>query len=153
MRHNLRGTGHRRMIRIQFVPVAATCFALAACSSGSQVKPAAPVAAPPGPTVPLNGRYDGTMQLIRGDASSCGTQDMTTFQVGNGAIHYVLHQPQVEWQPQRVFDVVVAPNGSFQTTAGVAYLRGRINSAGHLQGEVGGDACGFQFEADRSGTW
>ena len=48
--------------------------------------------------------------------------------------------------------VVIAPDGSFQQQSGVAYIMGRI-SGGHMQGEIAGDACGYRFEADRSGTW
>ncbi|HME21004.1 MAG TPA: hypothetical protein VKI44_06535 [Acetobacteraceae bacterium] len=75
-----------------------------------------------------------------------------TLQVTNHAYHYVLNQRQVPWQPQRSFDVVIAPDGSFHAQAGPAYIRGQV-SQGHMQGQIVGDACGYQFEADNSGTF
>ena len=63
-----------------------------------------------------------------------------------------LNQPQVSWQPQRSFDVVIAPDGSFQVQSGPAYIRGQV-SQGHMQGQIVGDVCSYQFEADNSGTW
>jgi hypothetical protein len=60
--------------------------------------------------------------------------------------------PQVPWRSQRSFDVVIAPDGSFQVQSGPAYIRGQV-SQGHMQGQIVGDVCSYQFEADNSGTW
>jgi hypothetical protein len=92
------------------------------------------------------------MQLISGSAISCGTEDMLTLHVANNAFAYQLNQPQVPWQPVRAFNVVIAADGSFQAQSGTAYMRGTV-SVGHMAGDLVGDACGFHFEADRSGTW
>jgi hypothetical protein len=104
--------------------------------------------------VSFNGTYNGLMQLVRsnGPGVICGTQDTMTITVGANTFHYTLNQPQVRWLPFRAFDVVIAPDGSFQQQSGAAYIMGRI-SGGHMQGEIAGDACGYRFQADRSGTW
>ena len=83
---------------------------------------------------------------------SCGTRDMLTLRVANNTFHYTLSQPQVVWQTVRAFDVAIAPDGSFQSQSGTASMRGSVGG-GHMQGEINGDACGFAFEADSSGTW
>jgi hypothetical protein len=72
--------------------------------------------------------------------------------VANDAFSYTLNQPQVPWKPVRSFDVTIASDGSFQAQSGAAYIRGTV-SAGHMAGDIIGDACGYHFEADRSGTW
>ena len=124
---------------------------LAACTMQAQPRDRATEAVQP-PPLPVNGNYSGMMQLIRGPSVPCGTQDMTAFQVNNGSVHYDLRQPETPWQPHVVFDAIIAPNGTFQAASGSAYLRGQL-SQGHMQGEIGGGACGYTFEADREGTW
>jgi hypothetical protein len=52
----------------------------------------------------------------------------------------------------RSFNVAIAPDGSFKAQAGTASIRGTVSS-GHMAGDVVGDAYGYHFEADRSGTW
>jgi hypothetical protein len=47
---------------------------------------------------------------------------------------------------------MVAADGSFQAQSGPAYIRGTI-SGGHMAGDIVGDACGYHFEGDNSGTW
>jgi hypothetical protein len=114
--------------------------------------PSVATAATPGGLVAANGTYDGLTQLVAGSIGSCGNQDMITLQVMNDRFSYTLNQPQVVWQPTRVFDVVIAPNGSFQATSGTASMRG--TAAGrHIAGDIVGDACSFHFEADSSGSW
>jgi len=127
------------------------CTVVAGCTASPQPPPPTAAALPARP-VPVDGTYNGTTQLVRGDPISCGTQDSFTLRVANKAFHYVLNQPQVTWQPQRSFDVVIASDGAFQTQSGTAYIRGQL-SQGHMQGEITGDACGYQFEADNTGTW
>ena len=83
---------------------------------------------------------------------SCGTQDSLSLQVRNGTFNYVLAQPQVPWQPRRVFQVTIAPDGSFQAQSGAAYIQGVVRG-GHMQGQIVGDACGYRFEADGTGAW
>ena len=56
------------------------------------------------------------------------------------------------WQTVRSFNVAIAPDGSFKAQAGTASIRGTVSS-GHMAGDVVGDAYGYHFEADRSGTW
>jgi hypothetical protein len=138
-------------MRARYVAIAISVV-LGACTTQGQPGQATIAAPPPPPPVPVNGSYNGIIQLVRGPGMSCGTQDMASFQVANGSVHYVLNQPQAPWQPQVALDAVIAPDGSFQTASGAAYLRGRL-SQGHMQGETGGDACGYAFEADRTGTW
>ena len=135
----------------------ASALAICALAGGCTDAPEAsrlPTAAasPPAHAVPIDGSYNGVAQLITGAATSCGTQDILTLQVSNRMFHYVLEQPQVPWQPQRTFEVVIAPDGSFQVQSGSAYIRGQVNQ-GHMQGQIVGDACGYRFEADNSGTF
>jgi hypothetical protein len=77
---------------------------------------------------------------------------MLTFRVVNNAFRYTLNQPQVVWQPVRTFTIAIAPDGSFEGQSGTASIHGRVGG-GHMQGSINGDACGFAFEADSSGTW
>jgi len=124
---------------------------LLACATSPS--PAPPVAAAPSiRPVPLSGTYNGVMQLVSGAAMSCGNQDILALTVANDALSYTLNQPQVPWKPVRSFDVTIASDGSFQAQSGAAYIRGTV-SAGHMAGDIIGDACGYHFEADRSGTW
>ncbi len=132
--------------------LAALVAFLPACTAPSAPPPPSLAVAPPMQPVSINGSYDGVMQLISGLAMSCGTQDMLTLQVTNNGFAYQLNQPQVPWQPVRAFNVVIAENGSFQAQSGTAYIRGTV-SGGHMAGDLVGDACGYHFEADRSGTW
>lgn len=129
------------------------CGFVLGCTGTRQAPPQSTAAAsPPARNVPIDGSYNGVAQLTSGAATSCGTQDIVTLQVQNRAFHYVINQPQVPWQPQRSFEVVIASDGSFQAQAGPAYIRGQV-SQGHMQGQIVGDACGYQFEADNSGTF
>lgn len=133
------------------VAALALCATAGGCASQPPASP--PTPQPAGP-VSFNGTYNGLMQLERsnGPGVLCGTQDTASITVAANAFHYVLNQPQVRWQPIRAFDVVIAPDGSFQAQSGAATIRGRVGG-GHMQGMIAGDACTYQFEADRSGTW
>ncbi len=123
--------------------------------------PAAPAAPPAlivtkapaagGPVI-ADGSYNGLTQLVAGSIGSCGNADSITLTVANDRFRYTLNQPQVVWQPVRVFDVAIAPNGSFQATAGTAYIQGTAGGH-HIAGDIVGDACSYHFEADSSGTW
>jgi hypothetical protein len=142
---------HLPLFRVGWLLPALVGF-LSACTA-SPTPPPTPVAvAPPIQPVPINGTYDGVMQLISGSAISCGTEDMLTLHVANNAFAYQLNQPQIPWQPVRAFNVVIGADGSFQAQSGTAYMRGTV-SGGHMAGDLVGDACSYHFEADRSGTW
>jgi hypothetical protein len=129
----------------------AICALVVGCSDAPQAPQPAAVS-PPARIVPVDGSYNGLAELVSGAATSCGTEDTVTLEVRNHAFRYVLNQPQVPWQPRRSFDVVIASDGSFQGQSGPAYIRGRVNQ-GHMQAQIVGDACGYQFEADNSGTF
>jgi hypothetical protein len=92
------------------------------------------------------------MQLASGSPESCGTQDMFSLQVKANSFEYVLQQPQVPWRPAVAFTVSIAPDGSFATSSGAAFVKGQVKH-GHMQGQIVGDACGFSFEADSSGSF
>jgi hypothetical protein len=124
---------------------------LMGCSDGDPPSAPAPSPSPPRVTS-VNGTYNGLMQLASGPPGSCGTSDIFTVTVQNSGFRFVLNQPQVPWQPQRVFTATIAPDGSFNAGTGVAYMRGTA-SQGHMQGQIVGDACQFQFEADSDGTF
>ncbi|HTI79154.1 MAG TPA: hypothetical protein VL614_01755 [Acetobacteraceae bacterium] len=145
-------TGALRMTRLYSRTSAASLVAcLLGCSNSAP--PASPVAMPALPRVTsVNGTYNGLMQLTSGSPDSCGTSNIFTLVVQNKGFRYVLNQPQVPWQPQRVFAATIAPDGSFNAGTGVAYMRGTA-SQGHMQGQIVGDACQFQFEADSDGTF
>ena len=129
------------------------CALLAACAIPLQPpQPATAAASPPARVVPIDGSYNGIAQLVSGATVSCGTQDTVSLQVKSGAFRYVLNQPEVPWQPRRSFDVVIAPDGTFQAQSGPASISGQV-SQGHMHGQIVGDACGYQFEADNAGTW
>jgi hypothetical protein len=102
--------------------------------------------------VPIDGSYNGLMQRASGTIDSCGTQDVFTLQVRNNAFTYVLSQPQVPWRPSVTFGVAIAPDGSFHAASGAAHIDGTVVQ-GHMQGQIVGDSCGFQFEADNSGSF
>jgi hypothetical protein len=122
---------------------------LAACSAPPPPPPV--VAGPPPPPVPIDGTYNGIMRLAQGGDRGCGTQDVITLQVSGHAFSYVLQQPQIAYLPTRTFNLTIAPDGSFQTMSGAAFMRGKV-AGGHMQGEIVGDACGYRFEADSTGT-
>ena len=124
---------------------------LIGCSDGDP--PSAPASGPsPARVTSVNGTYNGLMQLTSGPSDSCGTSNIFRVVVQNKAFRFVLNQPQVPWQPQRVFAATIAPDGSFNAGTDVAYMRG-TTSQGHMQGQIVGDACQFQFEADSDGTF
>ncbi|MBN8908239.1 MAG: hypothetical protein J0H99_16745 [Rhodospirillales bacterium] len=75
-----------------------------------------------------------------------------TIAVRGGSFHFVLNQPQVPEQSTRAFDATIAPDGSFVSRDGPTFIRGTVK-AGHMQGAIAGDACGYDFEADRTGTF
>ncbi len=118
-----------------------------------QPPPVAPtsIALPTGP-VSVSGTFNGIMQTVQGTPMSCGTQDMLTLNVVNNAFSFTLNQPDVISQPTRTFNVVIAPDGSFQAQSGAAYIRGTAGGS-QIAGDVVGDSCGYHFEADSSGTW
>ena len=129
------------------------CALVVGCTDATQAPAQTTMAAsPPARNIPIDGSYNGLAQLVSRAAMSCGTQDMMSLEVKGRAFRYVLNQAQVPWQPQRSFVVVIAQDGSFQGQSGPAYIRGQVNQ-GHMQGQIVGDACGYRFEADRSGTW
>lgn len=92
------------------------------------------------------------MRLTGGDAVACGTQDIVSFVVQNESVRSVLNQPQVPWMPRRVFSVTIGQTGSFRAEQNTAYIAATA-SQGHMQGQIVGDSCGFQFEADTTGTF
>jgi hypothetical protein len=136
-------------------PAAITWLAvgLTGCADRAPAPPP-PVATapPPAHAVSIDGTYNGLMQLTSGMPTACGTSNVFALVVQGHAFRYVLDQPEVPWQPQRVFTASILPDGSFQAGTGVAYMRGTL-SQGHMQGQIVGDACQFQFEADSVGTF
>jgi hypothetical protein len=130
--------------------VASLVVCLTGCSYSDP--PAAPAPPPPPRVAGVNGTYNGLMQLVSGSSLGCGTSDIFSVVVQDNAFKFVLNQPQVPWQPQRVFAATIAPDGSFRAGTDAAYIRGTA-SQGHIQGQIIGDACQFQFEADSDGTF
>ena len=129
------------------------CASLIGCTGSGQSDPAAVASGPPlAQSASINGNYNGVKQLVTGAAMSCGTQDIFTLQVQNRAFRYVLNQPQVPWRQSVTFDAVIAPDGSFHAGSGATYIDGKA-SQGHMQGQIVGDACGYQFEADSVGSF
>ena len=128
----------------------ATTLIVVGCST--ERAPPPPVAVAPSAPVPIDGTYNGVMQLARGSADRCGTQDIFTLTVRDNAFRYVLNQPQVPYRPRRTFNVTIDPTGAFQAQDGTSYIRGTV-SQGHMQGQLIGDACGYQFEADNTGSF
>jgi hypothetical protein len=133
--------------------VAVMCGAASGCTDAPQTPPITPaaVARPAGP-VSVNGTFNGIMQTTQGTNLSCGTMDMLTLNVVNNAFSYTLNQPDVVSQPVRSFNVVIAPDGSFDAQSGAAYIRGTASGT-HIAGDIVGDSCGYHFEADSSGAW
>ena len=125
---------------------------LGGCSGDGRAPPPPPPdpLASAGPASP-DGRYDGVMHSIRG-GELCGSADPMRIAVRDRRFHFVLNQPQVPEQRTRAFDVAIAPDGSFNSRNGSTFIRGTAR-AGHIQGEIAGDACGYDFEADRTGTF
>jgi hypothetical protein len=131
----------------------AACMAAAGCTTKPPSSPVAPaVVTQPARPASVNGTYNGIMQLVRGAAMSCGTEDMLTLRVVDNAFNYTFIQPQATGQPVRSVNIVIAPDGSFQAQSGTAYIHGTV-SGGHMAGDIVGDACGYHFEADSSGTF
>jgi hypothetical protein len=129
------------------------CACLIGCTGSGQSDPPAVTSGPPlAQPTSINGNYNGVKQLVTGAAMSCGTQDIFTLQVQNRAFHYVLNQPEVPWRPSVTFDVVITPDVSFHGGSGAAYIDGKA-AQGHMQGQIVGDACGYQFEADNVGSF
>lgn len=127
------------------------CATLVGCSGRNQAPALPPVPlASAGPVSP-DGKYDGIMQGVRG-GELCGSQDPIMIAVRGQSFHFVLNQPQVPEQSTRAFDVSIAPDGSFTSSNGPTFIRGTVK-AGHMQGAIAGDACGYDFEADRTGTF
>jgi hypothetical protein len=126
---------------------------LSACSGSQSQNEPPPAPDPPlARTVPIDGNYNGLMQLASGTTDACGSQDVFTLQVRNNAFSYVLNQPQVPWRPSVTFAVTIEQDGSFHATSGAAHIDGTV-AQGHMQGQIVGDSCGFQFEADNSGSF
>ena len=88
--------------------------ALAAC--GTSDPPPAPAA--PSRPVPIDGSYNGILQLTRGDAINCGNQDPVVLQVADRSFTYQLRQPRADWAPVLVFRATIQPDGSFNAQAG-----------------------------------
>lgn len=114
-----------------------------------------PVArASPGPVSP-DGLYSGQMINTGGvgpGAVTCGTNDTFVLRVSGGKFRFVLAQPQVKYRPRIAFDLAIAPDGSFASPPGATHMRGKVER-GHMEGQIAGDACSFNFQADRNGTW
>jgi hypothetical protein len=122
----------------------------AGCAAKPPPPPAPVVAAPVGP-VSVDGIYQGNRQLVRGRNGPgilCGQIDPLTLTVKGRAFQYVLHQPEVQYQPTRTFNVTINDDGTFRAVDGPAYMDGAAGG-GTMQGEVSGDACGYVFQADR----
>lgn len=136
-----------------YIRLSSACLVTCLTGCSNTAPPSAPVPSPPPAQVTsVNGTYNGLMQLTSGPSDSCGTSNIFTVVVRNSSFSFVLNQPQVPWQPRRVFTATIAPDGSFNAGTGVAYMRG-TTSQGHMQGQIVGDACQFQFEADSDGTF
>lgn len=136
--------------RWRFRSVIVLVCGIAAGCTATTPPPATPAAQASGP-VSVNGTFNGIMQLVEGLPASCGTQDMLTLNVVNNAFSYTLNQPQVPGQPTRTFNVVIRSDGSYQASSGAAFIRGNAGP-GHMAGDIFGDACGYHFEADNSGS-
>jgi hypothetical protein len=150
--HTGKAATDRMLSRIQAYALGLSMCLFACNSPVSPDPPTQAVQAPPPAPVPVDGDYNGMMQLVSGPSERCGTQDIFGLQVRDHGFRYVLNQPQVPWRPKVTFSVSIAPDGSFHAASGAAYIDGSL-SQGHMQGQVVGDSCGFQFEADRGGTF
>ena len=126
--------------------------AIAAGCSKEQAPPDSyPIPPISGPQ-PIDGLYNGFAQLIRGDVMNCGNNNEFRLQMTNQSFTYRLSQPQAGWKPVVVFTAAIGPDGTFEATSGTSYMRGTLKN-GHMQGRISGDICGFDFDADRTGTW
>jgi len=121
---------------------------LTACSGPPAPAPIANVPPPP----PIDGTYDGVMQLSRGAAINCGNENPIMLHVANHAFTYRLNQPRAEWNPVIEFNAVIGPDGAFNARSGPDSMSGNV-SGGSMQGVIIGDICGFSFNASRGGTW
>jgi hypothetical protein len=126
-------------------------IAWALLAAGCADKPPPPPPAPAAPLGPVavDGTYQGTRQLVRGGDGPgvlCGQLDPFTVVVAGRSFQYVLHQPEVQYQPTRTFNVTIAADGTFRAVDGPAYMDGAAGG-GTMQGEVAGDACGYVFQA------
>jgi hypothetical protein len=133
------------------VRMAACGLLLAGCAARDPARalPSPPLAAG-GPVSP-DGVYNGMMQTVRG-GELCGSSDSVVITVRGNGFRYVLYQPQVPEQRTRAFDVTIGEHGRFDAVDGPTFIRGTVGD-GHMQGEIAGDACGYDFQADRTGTW
>lgn len=108
----------------------------------------------PGPVSP-DGLYNGQMVntgAVGAMGAECGGVDSFTLTVRDGKFRFVLPQPGVPYRQQLPFDVVVAADGNFSSGGDGRYMRGRF-ARGHMDAQVSGDACRFDLQADRTGTW
>ena len=134
---------------IRAAALAATALAAGCVKSPPPMSyPLPPISGPQ----PIDGRYDGLMQLIRGDVINCGNSNEFHLKVANQSFSYELSQPQAPWKPVIVFTATIGPDGAFNATSGTGYMRGTLTN-GHMQGRISGDICGFDFNADRTGNW
>ncbi len=139
----------RNLIAALLTTAVATAL-VAGCAKDQSPPMSAPIAPISGPQ-PVDGTYGGLMQLIRGDVMNCGNTNEFQLQVVNQTFTYRLTQP-LSYRPAIVFTASIAPDGSFEATSGAAYMRGTLKD-GHIHGRISGDACGFDFNADRGGAW
>jgi hypothetical protein len=150
-----RPEGWVRSMRVQHATLlsgALLVLALAGCQGNSTAGPSTPVVALAPGLVIANGSYDGVTTLASGPSDTCGDSDNISFSVTNNRFTYTLNQPQVDWQPTRVFNVTIQSSGAFRATAGTASIQGKAVGH-HMSGDIVGDACSFHFEADSQGTW
>lgn len=129
---------------------------IAACSQQSDSAPQLPPVqrASTGPDTP-DGRYYGQLVAtgsVGGPVDMCGSMDRFELDIRNGKFRFTLSQPSVPYRRRIVFDATVGPDGSFATPPGPTYMKGFV-TLGHMQGQVVGDACNFDLQADRTGTW
>jgi hypothetical protein len=139
-------------LRLRSLPTGLLAM-LASCMSPAQTDPP-PVAQGPPLAIArsIDGSYNGVAQLASGSPDACGTQDIFSLKVRANAFKYVLQQPQVPWRPSVTFAVSIAPDGSFASYSGTAYIKGQVKQ-GHMQGQIVGDSCAFSFEADNTGSF
>jgi hypothetical protein len=129
--------------------------AIAGCSSPSVDQMLPPVQRASAGSVSPDGNYDG--QLIANgsvgpESGECGGTDSFALAIRDSKFRLVLSQPQVPYRRKLTFDVTVAPDGTFNTEASGTYIRGKV-SQGHLAAQATGDACLYDVQADRNGTW
>jgi hypothetical protein len=129
----------------------AVAAALAAGCSRNDQPPPIPIAPISGPQ-PVDGMYSGYMQLIRGDSMRCGDNNEFRLTVSGQSFTYTLEQQTVAWKPTVLLSGQIASDGTFDAQSGTSFMRGSLKN-GHMQGRISGDACGFDFNADRTGTF